>query len=405
MNIELVYGSVCDGIGAASCAWEPLGLICAWRSEIAAFPSRVTKYHWPSVANLGDFTRIGVDVDARPVDILVGGTPCQSFSVAGGRAGLDDPRGHLAVEFLRLARRLGARWLVWENVPGVFSADDGTAFTTFLGLMVECGYGVAWRVLDAQFFGVPQRRRRVFVVGYLGDWRPPVAVLFERPSMLRDPRSSSPAGTSVAASAGVGADGGVDVGHAITSHHGRNSGEDIYALAFHCTQDPISSDEKTPLISAEESTGAIGVLPIQSAERGGLRQQGGIGVGKNGAPMYTITTRPDHGVFAFDEAQITSADNRSTVTPGEPVPTVSSTSRLRVAGGMRPRRLTPMEVERCFGFPDGFTNIPGASDSARYEALGHSRAVPVMSWIGKRIRFVDSIVGARHGVETLCQPH
>ena len=192
----LIYGSVCDGIGAASCAWEPLGFRCAWRSEIAAFPSRVTKHHWPSVPNLGDLTRIGVDVNAEPVDLLVGGTPCQSFSFAGGRAGLDDPRGHLAIEFLLLARRLGARWVVWENVPGVFSADEGEAFATFLGLMVECGYGVAWRVLDAQFFGVPQRRRRVFAVGYLGDWRPSVAVLLERPSMLRDPRTGSSAGSS-----------------------------------------------------------------------------------------------------------------------------------------------------------------------------------------------------------------
>ncbi len=350
----LVYASVCDGIGAASCAWQSLDFRCAWRSEIAPFPSRVTKYHWPAIPNLGDFTKVGIDGEhTKSVDLLVGGTPCQSFSVAGGRAGLDDPRGHLAVEFLLLARRLGARWLVWENVPGVFSSDDGEAFATFLGLMVELGYGVAWRVLDAQFFGVPQRRRRVFAVGYLGDWRPPVAVLLERPSMRRDPQTRGKAGASVAAPAGVGADGGG--AHTLTAHHGRNSDNDVYALAFHATQDPISSRDRTPAISSE-SSGCIAVMP-----------------------------------FAFDEAQITSAVNRSTVAPGGPVPTVSRASRLRIAGGMRPRRLTPQEVERCFGFPDGFTDIPGASDSARYEALGNSMAVPVMKWIGERIQFVDHI--------------
>ena len=114
------YGSVCSGIEAVSVAWEPLGFTPAWFAEVAAFPSTVLAARWPNVPNRGDFTRIATD-EASPesVDVLVGGTPCQSFSVAGGRAGLDDPRGHLAVEFLLLARRLRARWLVWENVPGV----------------------------------------------------------------------------------------------------------------------------------------------------------------------------------------------------------------------------------------------------------------------------------------------
>lgn len=437
------YGTVCDGISAVSCAWEPLGFRCAWRSEIAEFPAAVAQARFPGAPNLGDFTQIGLHgEEPAAVDVLVGGTPCQSFSVAGGRAGLDDPRGHLAVEFLLLARRLGARWVVWENVPGVFSSDGGEAFATFLGLMVECGYGVAWRVLDAQFFGVPQRRRRVFAVGYLGDWRPPVAVLLECPSMRRDPRARGKAGTSVAVPAGTGvASGGGDVAntirragrvgncedtfavaHALTAHHGRNSGEDVFALeleqpahcmtssrligqdgssndqtfalSFHATQDPISAEDTTPAISAEPS-GAIAVLPIQEAQRSsGSREkkQHGMGIGSPGDPMYAMTTRGDHAVFAFDEAQVTSSENRSTVSPGGPVPTVSANSRPRVAGGMRPRRLTPREVERCFGFPDDYTLIDGASDSARYEALGNSMAVPVMRWIGQRMLTVESIL-------------
>ena len=117
------------------------------------------------------------------IDLLAGGTPCQSFSVAGKRTGLDDPRGNLTIEFARLAGRLRPLWLVWENVPGVLSIDDGRTFGAFLGMLVELGYGIAYRILDAQYFGVPQRRRRVFVVGHSGDWRAAAAVLLERSSL------------------------------------------------------------------------------------------------------------------------------------------------------------------------------------------------------------------------------
>jgi len=135
-----------------------------------------------AVINAGDFTKIGAD-DVGAIDLLAGGTPCQSFSVAGKRAGLDDPRGNLTIEFARLAGRLRPLWLVWENVPGVLSIDDGRTFGAFLGMLVELGYGIAYRILNAQHFGVPQRRRRVFVVGHLGDWRAAAAVLLERHSM------------------------------------------------------------------------------------------------------------------------------------------------------------------------------------------------------------------------------
>lgn len=350
----LTYGSVCSGIEAASVAWHPLGMQPAWFAEIAAFPSAVLGHRWPAVPNFGDFTRIGHEITAEPIDVLVGGTPCQSFSDAGGRAGLDDPRGVLALEFLRLAARLRARWLVWENVRGVFSADDGAAFATIVGLLVKLGYGVAWRMLDLQFFGAPQRRRRVFVVGYLGDWRPPCAVLLERPSMRRDPLARGASGTSVAIPAGISAETS-GVAHTITAHHGRNSGEDVFAI--HATQDPIVSVNHTPAISAEP-TGSC-------------------------------------AVFAFDQAQITHPENRSRVAFGEPVPSIAKASRSTVAGPeLIPRRLTPLEVERCFGFPDNYTLVPGASDSARYEALGNSMGVPVMAWIGRRLQQVDAIRAA-----------
>ena len=137
----------------------------AWFAEIEAFPSAVLAERWPGVPNVGDFTRIGKDVTVEPIELLVGGTPCQSFSIAGKRAGLDDPRGNLTLEFIALAGRLRPRWVVWENVPGVLSDDGGRTFGTVLGLLGQLGYGCAYRVLDAQYFGVPQRRRRVFVVG------------------------------------------------------------------------------------------------------------------------------------------------------------------------------------------------------------------------------------------------
>ncbi len=168
----MTYRSVCTGIAAETVAWHPLGWTALSFAEIDPFCNALLTHRYPQVENYGDFTKIQKPVRA---DLLMGGTPCQSFSVAGKRAGLDDPRGNLAFEFIKLAQRLRPRWLVWENVKGVLSQDGGRAFGAFLGALDECGYGFAYRVLDAQFDGLAQRRQRVFVVGYLGDWRPPAA--------------------------------------------------------------------------------------------------------------------------------------------------------------------------------------------------------------------------------------
>lgn len=185
----MIYGSVCSGIEAASVAWRPLGWRCSFVSEIDAFPRAVLAHHYPETPLHGDFTTIDAG-QYEAIDVLVGGTPCQSFSVAGLGAGLSDDRGKLALEFALLAYRLRPRWIVWENVPGVFSKDEGRAFGSILGALAECGYGLAWRVLDAQYFGLAQRRKRVFVVGYLGDWRRAAAVLFERESLSGNPPPS-----------------------------------------------------------------------------------------------------------------------------------------------------------------------------------------------------------------------
>ena len=193
----LRFGSVCSGIEAASVAWEPLGWKASFLSEIDRFPRAVLSHHYPKVPLHGDFTSIQAG-DYDPIDLLVGGTPCQSFSVAGLRGGLADGRGNLALEYLKLAQRLRPKWLVWENVPGVLSSAGGRDFGSILGGLVELGYGFAYRVLDAQYFGVPQRRRRVFVVGYLGDWRRAAAVLFERHSLQGHPAPRREAGQRAA---------------------------------------------------------------------------------------------------------------------------------------------------------------------------------------------------------------
>jgi DNA (cytosine-5)-methyltransferase 1 len=206
------YGSVCSGIEAATAAWHHMGWEAAFFSEIEKFPCAVLQHHYPDVPLHGDFTTIRKNEYGK-IDLLVGGTPCQSFSVAGLRGGLDDDRGNLALEFCRLAQREQPRWIVWENVPGVLSSNGGRDFGSILGALEDLGYGLAYRVLDAQYFGVAQRRRRVFVVGYLGDWRPAAAVLFERHSMSGHPAPSrekrqEAAGTVAAGTGGSGGNGG-----------------------------------------------------------------------------------------------------------------------------------------------------------------------------------------------------
>jgi DNA (cytosine-5)-methyltransferase 1 len=187
------YGSVCSGIEAATVAWHGLGWEAAWYSEIEPFPSAVLAHHYPAVPNYGDMTKFEEWPD-EPINLLVGGTPCQSFSVAGLRKGLADPRGNLMLTYGAIARRYRPEWLVWENVPGVLSSNGGRDFGTFLGMLAELGYGFAYRVLDAQYFGVAQRRRRVFVVGHLGSWQRAAAVLFERHSLCGHPAPSREAG-------------------------------------------------------------------------------------------------------------------------------------------------------------------------------------------------------------------
>jgi len=425
----VIYGSVCSGIEAASVAWHPLGWKPAFFSEIDAFPRAVLSHHFPEVPLHGDFTTIQAG-DYRPIDLLVGGTPCQSFSIAGLRKGLDDDRGNLALEYLRLADRLRPQWLVWENVPGVLSSNGGRDFGAFLGGLVELGYGFAYRVLDAQFFGVAQRRRRVFVVGYAGDWRPAAAVLFERASLSGHPAPSRGQGkrTAAAAEGGVGDGGGdiqpFEVANCLTArmHKGINTTVDegqtpVVVNALTATGVGTCGADDNQAQAGHLVPTAYSIMPMNSGtayepytlairgREGGAdlehRQDGtsnailtpsggraGIGVGAVAFQPRHYSDRPRMGGEPSDVVHTLSARAGT----GDSSPHVAATA-------MRVRRLTPTECERLQGFPDGYTQVPyrnkPASDGPRYKAIGNSMAVPVMAWIGRRIAEVNSIISLK----------
>ena len=190
--------TACSGIGAPEHAWRDLPFNFIGCSEIEPFPSAVLKHHYPNVTNYGDMNNYRDWKIDEPITALFAGTPCQSFSVAGLRQGMDSPNGNLALVYLGMVERFAPRWVIWENVPGVLSSNGGRDFGSFLGALGQLRYSYAYRVLDAQFFGVPQRRRRVFLVGHRGNWRYPAAILFEPKSMRGNTSKSGKAGEDIA---------------------------------------------------------------------------------------------------------------------------------------------------------------------------------------------------------------
>ncbi len=413
------YLSVCSGIEAATTAWHPLGWTPVAFSEIEPFPSAVLAHHYPNVPNWGDMTRFHDWPDAD-VDVLVGGTPCQSFSVAGLRRGLADPRGNLALTFLAIAERYRARRVVWENVPGVLSADGGRAFGAFLGGLAELGYGFAWRVLDAQYLGLAQRRKRLFVVADSRGWRRAAAVLFESSSLRGDPAPSREAGKGTAPTiaartrggGGLGTDFDCDGGlisfkanmlmqewstdgtagtlqadnqHAV-AHALRAEGHDAsedgtgrgVPLTVGTLTAPRSGGGGSYRLDASDVDGGklIPVVMSSGQANAEIRQDGG-------AP--SLTCLHEAPIVAFDTTQITSAANYSQ--PGDPCPSLNSFGEpaavafdarqsdviqygdktgpldtdghtMGVAHRAQVRRLTPRECERLQGFPDDYTLIP-----------------------------------------------
>jgi DNA (cytosine-5)-methyltransferase 1 len=383
------YGSVCSGIEAASVAWHPLGWKPQWFSEIEHFPSAVLKHRFPDVPNLGDMTQLNQNpvFNEQPIDLLVGGTPCQSFSVAGLRKGLADPRGNLMLTFLSIADKRRPKWIVWENVPGVLSSNGGRDFGTFLGALGELGYGFAYRVLDAQFFGVAQRRRRVFVVGYLGDWRPAAAVLFESESLQRNPKPSRAKRQETS----------TDAEGSVRATGFAGNVESQVAACLQTTCDDYSrADGFNTVIEQVAQPIPINTMTVMGRPSDDLNPRMGIGIGNPNDPCPTLTKAHHHAV-----AQPIAVDTYNYTTNEHTTQTIRSQSDTEHIGAvlqtMAIRRLTPKECERLQGFPDDWTKIPYRNkpaeqcpDGPRYKACGNSMAVPVMRWIGTRIQMIEN---------------
>lgn len=430
----LLYGSVCSGIEAVSVAWRPIGLQPAWFAEIEPFASAVLAQHYPDVPNLGDMTQIAsqvLDGSVPAPDILVGGTPCQSFSVAGARQGLADPRGALTLKYVELANAIDhtrtqhghvPAVIVWENVPGVLSSKDN-AFGCFLGALVGesialqppggrwtdagCVYGpqrsIAWRVLDAQYFGLAQRRKRVFLVASARSGFDPSKVLFEFSGLRRDSAPSRDAGqiapTIPARSAGGGGLGtDFECGGGLIQAFGsktRSSRDIASSLAAHGPRHDFESE--TFLVSRQEA-----VTHTLRGE-GFDASEDGTGRGTPLVPVHLVGASLDSHCIPFDTTQVTSKANYSRPQPGDPCHPLASaahppaiafdckasgqfglsvgpvTGTLRAMGGsmdrpngggqlavatlselqsaMQVRRLTPRECERLQGFPDDYTLI------------------------------------------------
>lgn len=360
----MTFGSLFSGIGGFDLGFERAGMKCAWQCEIDKHCQKLLRDKWPHAQLYDDVTKIGVDNLGR-VDLICGGFPCQDVSVAGKRAGLAGERSGLWHEFRRILDELRPGWTVIENVPGLLSSNGGRDFAAVIRGLVELGYGVSWRILDAQYFGLAQRRKRVFIVGHFGDGCA-AEILFERQSLSWDSRPSRTAGQRVAKSIMRGSS------NPGVNPPGRRQEDDENivisgTLGAHKTGGRGGSDMDTngayiisPSVTSKWAKGSgdpsgdecqnLTVVPIQEI---GKRQSGtpmnGVGYGNDGDPMFTLQRSAEHGV----------------------------------AYSMGVRRLMPIECERLQGFPDNHT--AAFSDSTRYRMLGNAVAVPVAEWIGQRI--------------------
>lgn len=416
--MEITYGSVCSGIEAATQAWHPLGMRAAWFAEIEPFPSAVLAHHYPDVPNLGDMTKLAALVLAGKIpapDVLVGGTPCQAFSVAGMREGLTDPRGALtikyveladAVDYVRASQRKPASVIVWENVPGVLS-DKGNAFGCFLGALAGedcelqppgkkwqdagCVYGpkrtIAWRVLDAQYFGLAQRRRRVFVVASARDGFDPAEVLFEREGVRRDTAPSRESREDVAGTLSARTSGGGGLGTDFDLAGGVQA-----VTAFTCKDYGADAGPIAPTLRAMNHSGShanaggqvavcvTGEITHTLKAEGFDGSEDGTG---RGQPIVTAYTTKLHHTSACGAGKLYE-EYTASLDACSPPPALLLPSQVR--------RLIPRECERLQGMPDDYTLIswrgkPASDcpDGPRYKAIGNSKAVTVVRWIGRRL--------------------
>ena len=429
--MRLTVGSLFSGIGGLDLGLERAGMTVRWQVEIDKNAQRVLRHHWPDTALYEDVREVGGEVER--VDLICGGFPCQDLSVAGRRAGLAGKRSGLFHEFMRIASELAPRWLLIENVPGLLSSNGGRDMGTVLGTLGELGYGWAYRVLDAQYFGVAQRRRRVFIVGCLGDAARAASVLLEPESCSGDSPPRREAGTrvtgGVAACLNSGGNNGgfrtepgehlTTVVGALACNTGPN-GHDAGNLMCNQAVDaghimPVAATPEAhsprydhwtetfvthPLTSeghdaSEDGTGrGTPIVALMQNQRGELRtsevmSQLTCGGGKpgEGCPCVAFTASSQANSYAWE----------SPIYPTLNAQAPNDTSNLQygVRTGMAVRRLTPVECERLQGFPDGWTD--NQSDSARYRQLGNAVCVPVAEWIGRRIMQTTTIRGTENG--------
>jgi len=391
------YLSLFSGIEAATAAWHDWGWECVGVSEIDAFPCEVLKQRYPHIPNLGDITKITEERlnELGSVDIVVGGSPCQSFSVAGKRDGLADDRGKLMLEYIRVVGTVRPKWFIWENVPGVLSSDNGRAFGTLIRQMADIGYSLCWRVLDAQHFGVPQRRRRVFLVGHLGTDRECASkVLFDPYCLGRDFKTSTEErkdySTEAAASLGIDSQQIMMIGSTqINAGIVENA-----TVSYTLTASMGTGGGHVPMI----------VSPAYNSENVDRLQLSRLNhhiINGRQDPITSSVAQPlssDHSGFDnifCDVYNGSVSDVAPTMTTATGI-TNGSGPKLLQATHENIRRLTPVECERLQGFPDNHTRIEwrGKSESDcpdghRYKALGNSMAVPVMRWIGHNINQYD----------------
>lgn len=418
------YISLFSGVEASSVAWGPLGWEPVAFSEIDKFPSAVLAERFPSVPNLGDITKVDWREHAGSVDVVVGGSPCQSFSVAGKREGLKGASG-LMFEYIRAVSEIMPTVFVWENVPGALSSEHGAAFGQLLSEMDGLGYGLAWRVLDAQFFGVAQRRRRVFLVGVLGDPGRAAEILFDGDSLRWGHPSSRDKRKELAGAAGSCAGGDCRCWTQNTRDEVRFVGSDG-SLTGALAANPGSKQQNYVCIgfSAGQSSKAGS---IAAAKELAPTLRGGAS-GTNQVPTacigFSSNVSGSRGFASSEELSPTLRAGESSTSNAPCVCMASGQANAEIGKDLCPtqtrrqykdppivvytsdgmqavfhdglywvvRRLMPVECERLQGFPDDWTRIPWRGkpaeecpDGPRYKAMGNSMAVPVMRWIGERI--------------------
>ena len=417
------YISVCSGIEAATVAWKNLGWNPLGFSEVDKFPSAVLKYHYPNVPNLGDMTNYKEWNINEPVDLIIGGTPCQSFSISGLRKGLEDPRGNLALTYIGLLDHFKPKYFIWENVPGVLSSNKGEDFSSFIRAIQEIRYGFAYRTLDAQYFGVPQRRKRVFVVGCSsGDWRSAAKILFESESLSRDTEKSrqkrKDSTKETRGSSTTDNRWPARISNTLDARYGDKMGLEDQHINSDCPRFvPVSIQGN--LIGRSEKAGPNGVGASEDNTMYTLTKTDVHAVvyeahAKDARYRDTEQTSPTMKarwenmtdtpiVYEAQEPKIFQQNQRDEVRyigeDGSISGSLSADSGARQTNYVHQksviRRLTPVECERLQGFPCGYTEIPynnrpHTPDGHRYKALGNSMAVPVVKWIGERVNGINN---------------